>query len=299
MAAILKDLGFSLRTNRKNISVCSVSPKIRDEQFNYIAQLRRQFCAAGHPVISVDTKKKELIGLFKNPGRTWSRAPVPVNDHDFRSQAEGIAVPYGIYDTQANRGSVFVGTSRDTPAFATDCLSLWYEREGKHRYPYSDELLILADSGGSNGPRCRAWKHGLQTKLANQHGLKVTVCHYPPGSSKWNPADHRLFSEISKNWAGRPLDSYQTILNYISTTATSTGLAVTAYLHPIDYPKGIRISDEEMQALSLQPHDIQPERNYSILPNAAVSSTIDDAFISSLWHNHDTGPATVNSGSYC
>lgn len=271
---------------------------MRDEQFRYIGKLGQSFSAAGNPVVSVDTKKKELVGRFKNQGRSWSKTPVKVADHDFRSQAEGIAAPYGIYDVGANRGSVYVGISSDTPEFATDCICRWYEEEGRYRYPYQDEILILADSGGSNGYRCRAWKQGLQIKLANCYGLKVTVCHYPPGCSKWNPIDHRLFSEISKNWQGRPLDSYQTILNYISTTTTATGLKVRACLNASHYTKGKRITDGEMAALSLKPHDIQPERNYTIIPNAAGSRTSNHSF--DWWARNigDKQPAMAKSGSY-
>ena len=297
MGRILKDLGFSLRVNSKSISASPVCAEVRDEQFKYIGKLRRSFSAAGHPVVSVDTKKKELVGSFKNQGRAWSKEPVSVNDHDFRSQADGIAIPYGIYDINANRGSVYVGISSDTPEFSTDCLSRWYQEEGRDRYPNSNEILILADSGGSNGYRCRAWKHGLQLKLANRHSLKVTVCHYPPGCSKWNLIEHRLFSEISKNWSGRPLDSYETILNYISTTATDTGLKVRACLHSTEYIKGIRITDEEMAALALCTHDIQPERNYTIIPDAS-SNTLNRSFGRWTWHTREQQPVAVKSGSY-
>lgn len=298
MGRILKDLGFSLRVNFKSLSSSSSCTKVRDEQFRYIGKLRQSFSAAGNPVISVDTKKKELVGQFKNQGRAWVKAPVTVADHDFRSQADGIATPYGIYDIGANRGSVYVGISSDTPEFATDCICRWYEEEGCYRYPYQDEILILADSGGSNGYRCRAWKQGLQVKLANRYGLKVTVCHYPPGCSKWNPIDHRLFSEISKNWQGRPLDSYQTILNYISTTTTATGLKVGACLNTSHYTKGKRISDREMAALALKPHNIQSERNYTITPNGSSFGTANSSFDQEIWHTGDKQPAMAKSGSY-
>jgi len=263
---LLKEMGFSLRVNHKKLSTSSVSPKERDEQFAYIAQLRELFARAGAMVVSVDTKKRELVGRFKNQGQVWSRQPLLVNDHDFRSQAEGVAIPYGIYDMLANRGSIFVGTSHDTSDFATDCLARWYAEEGRQRYPDATELLILADCGGSNGSRSRAWKHGLQTKLCSFFGLTVTVCHYPPGASKWNPIEHRLFSEISKNWAGRPLDSYETVLNYIRTTATTTGLEVTACLQKAAYDKGVRITKQQMNTLALEPHTIQPRQNYTLRP---------------------------------
>ncbi len=259
-------MGFSLRVNQKKNSVSSVSPQIRDEQFVYIAGMRESFASRGAMVISVDTKKKELIGCFKNEGRAWSCKPVLVNDHDFRSYADGIAIPYGIYDLQANRGSVVIGTSIDTPWFATDCLALWYAEEGQKRYPDTTELLILADGGGSNRVGSYVWKYGLQTKLCNQFGISVTVCHYPPGASKWNPIEHRLFSAISKNWAGRPLESYETILNYIHTTTTKTGLEVTAYLLETDYEKGMKISEEQKEKIITVPHSVQPKRNYNLHP---------------------------------
>lgn len=218
-----------------------------------------------------------MIGNFKNPGKAWTKSPVKVNDHDFRSQSYGMAVPYGIYDTQANRGSVFVGTSSDTPDFSTDCLSKWYENEGRYLYPHSNELLILADSGGSNGSRSRVWKHRLQEKLANKFGLTITVCHYPPGCSKWNPIEHRLFSEISKNWAGKPLVSYEVVLNYISTTATITGLEVQAYFLPKEYKKGARVSDEDMASINITQHATQPKQNYTIKPQVESYSVFNNA----------------------
>ena len=223
---LLDQLGYALHANRKSLSGPQ-SPE-PDCQFQYIQHPRRQFTQSALPIISVDTKKKELVGPFKNAGRIWSREALPVNDHDFRSQAKGIAIPRGLFDSQANRGSILIGTSHDTPQFAVDAIVDWWRGEGRRRYRQASELLILADSGGSNGARCRLWKYALQEKLVDPYQLGVTVCHYPTGASKWNPVEHRLFSEISKNWAGRPLDSYQTILNYIRSTETVNGLAVTA-----------------------------------------------------------------------
>jgi len=196
----------------------------------------------------------------------WNREPVLVNDHDFRSDAKGIANPYGVYDVQANRGSLFIGTSHDTPRFAVDNLARWWLYDGCRGYPGATQLLVLADSGGSNGPRNRAWKQALQQWLCDCHRLTVTVCHYPTGASKWNPIEHRMFSEISKNWAGQPLDSYETILKYARTTRTTTGLQVKAYLIRTHYPKGLKISDQAMDALNLRPHDTQPTRNYTLSP---------------------------------
>ena len=202
MARILKDLDFRLRVNHKRIAAGSAPD--RDQQFTYIASQRVKFAGRGLPIISIDTKKRELVGNFKNQGHAWGQSPQAVNDHDFRSQADGIAIPHGIYDVTANYGFVVVGTSHDTPDFAVDNLVRWWQREGRQRYPGASELLVLADSGGSNAPRVRCFKYALQTRLVDPYHLTVTVCHYPSGASKWNPIDHRLFSEISKNWAGHP-----------------------------------------------------------------------------------------------
>ncbi len=266
VAKLLKEMGFSLRVNQKKLSASSVPPPIRDEQFRYIAKLRKQFAEHGAMIISIDTKKKELVGWFKNQGQVWSRQPTAVNDHDFRSQAEGLAIPYGIYDVRANRGMVVVGTSSDTPEFSIDCLVDWYTKEGRWSYPHTKELLILADGGGSNRSGSYLWKYGLQQKLCDHYGLSITVCHYPPGTSKWNPIEHRLFSEISKHWAGRPLDSYETILKYLRTTTTTTGLKVTALLNEKLYEKGIKVTKEQKTSISLTSHHVQPKQNYSLHP---------------------------------
>jgi len=260
---ILKEFGYSLRVNHKKIS--SGSGPDRDAQFKRIDAIRGRFSARKMPIISVDTKKKELVGNFKNPGTAWSKQAVAVRDHDFRSQGDGLAVPYGIYDVQANRGSVFVGKSYDTPEFAVSSIGKWWRYEGRRRYPKANELLILADCGGSNGYRCRAWKHELQ-QISNRHQLKITVSHYPPGASKWNPIEHRLFSPISKNWSGRPLDSFSTIQNYISTTSTAKGLAVKAYIDPKTYSKGIKITAEQMSQLNIREANALPSWNYTIAP---------------------------------
>jgi len=264
VARILKNLDYSLRVNHKKVS--RGSGRERNEQFEYISEQRSSFAERNLPIVSIDSKKKELVGNFKNPGKTWERNPELVNDHDFRSDAEGMATPYGIYDVRANRGAVFVGTSYDTPQFAAENIARWWEAEGLERYPGATELLVLADGGGSNGPRNRAFKYALQTRLCDAHGISVTLCHYPTGASKWNPIEHRLFSEISKNWAGCPLRSYETIVKYISTTRTETGLRVTAHLVDREYPKGVRIPDALMATLDIGPHDTQPLRNYTIHP---------------------------------
>lgn len=264
VAKLLIEMGFSLRVNHKKLS--NGSPEQRDEQFTKIAELRERFAAAGSPVISVDTKKKEMVGNFKNPGVAWCREPIAVKDHDFRSEAEGMAIPYGVYDVHANRGTLFVGMSYDTPQFAVESIERWWRSEGKNRYPDSPKLAILADGGGSNGARCRAWKVGLQRELCDRHQLTVTVAHYPPGTSKWNPIEHRLFSEISKNWAGQPLESYETVLNFIRTTETRTGLIVKGTLLDGDYPTGIKISDAQMAGVNLRQHRVLPTWNYTLVP---------------------------------
>ena len=266
---LLKQLKFKLRVNRKQIA--STKNPDRNQQFLYIGQQRERFVNQGLPIISVDTKKKEQIGNFKNVGAKWDREPVLVRDHDFRSDADGMAIPYGIYDTQANRGAVFVGTSHDTPAFAVDAIAQWWLKEGCPRYPDARELFILADGGGSNGPRCRAWRKAIQDTICTPLGLIVTVSHYPPGASKWNPIEHRLFSPISKNWAGEPLTDIDKILKFIRTTKTESGLTVNAYLIPENYDTGIKISDAEMRQLNLAPHEMLGRWNYTVRPAQNVN----------------------------
>ncbi len=266
---LLKEMDYALRVNRKQIAA-TTNPD-RNQQFLYIGQQRESFTRQGQPVISVDTKKKELIGAFKNSGAKWDREPVLVNDHDFRSEADGFAIPYGIYDTQANRGAVCVGTSHDTPAFAADSIARWWASEGRQRYPGAKEVLILADGGGSNGSRCRAWKKALQDRICNRFYLTVTVSHYPPGASKWNPIEHRLFSEISKNWAGEPLTSLEKMLNFIRTTTTEAGLAVNAYLIQGRYDIGVKVSDQQMRQLALLSHDTLGLWNYTLRPSQNVN----------------------------
>ena len=265
VARLLHRMNYTLRVNHKELA--STSSADRDQQFEYICALRTRFARQRLPMISVDTKKRELVGNFKNPGAKWDRSPERVNDHDFRSDSLGVAIPYGIYDLLANRGSVFVGVSHDTPAFAAHCIARWWQREGVLRYRSARRLLILADSGGSNGHRCRAWKTELQSQLCNRFELAVTVAHYPTGTSKWNPIEHRLFSEISKNWAAEPLSSYQKILKLIRGTHTKTGLAVNAYLDRSDYPTDTTPAPDDIRHLRLSPHDTLPSCNYTITPN--------------------------------
>lgn len=262
---LLKQIGYSLRVNHKKIS--SGSGPERDEQFLYLASLRDSFMTGGAPVISVDTKKKELVGNFHNKGVVWVQEPVDVNDHDFRSLADGLAAPYGIYDIKNNRGFVCVGTSYDTPEFAVSSIEKWWWAEGRYHYPEKKKLLILADAGGSNGCRPRSWKYNLQKMVCDRYGIEVTVCHFPAGASKWNPIEHRLFSEISKNWSGRPLISFDTIVNYIKTTSTSNGLTVEACLDTKQFEKGVKISDEQMNRLNIEKHTTLPKWNYTIRPS--------------------------------
>lgn len=267
---LLKDMGYSLRVNHKKVESGNKNPpkpEVRDQQFEYISQMREKFARQGNPVVSGDAKKKELIGNFKNDGVAWEKEPYEVNDHDFPNDAEGKGVPYSLYDTLANVGFVVVGISHETPAFVVRAVVLWWRECGRQMYPEAKELLILVDSGGGNGWRLRGWKYHLQHELCDRYALTVTVCHYPPGASKWNPADHRLHSEISKNWAGKPLDSYETMLKYIRTTKTKTGLQVRARLERKDYPIGERITDWEMAELRLTRHKINPNWNYTLTPH--------------------------------
>jgi Rhodopirellula transposase DDE domain len=267
---LLKAMGFSLRVNHKNLESGNKNPpprRVRNRQFQYINCKRKEFASQGKPIISVDAKKKEKVGKFKNPGVSWQQEAHRVNDHDFLTDAVGMAISYGIYDTESNKGFVAVGTSHETPAFAVDSIALWWKRWGRIMYPKDEELLILADCGGGNSARARAWKYHLQHRLCDPYGLTITVCHYPPGASKWNPIEHDLFSHISNNWAGIPLESYETVLNYIRTTKTDTGLGVKAHLVRKNYDKGERISNSEMADLVLTPHKTLPGWNYTLAPS--------------------------------
>lgn len=267
---VLKSLDYALHVNAKKIEASASHPD-RAAQFDYITQQRQAFTAAGRPIISVDTKKKELIGNFKNAGRTWRQEAEAVNVHDFRGEALGRAVPYGIYDVTHNRGTVYVGSSGDTAAFAVDALAHWWQATGQPTFLPTDQLLILADGGGSNGCRTRLWKQQLQERLCDGLGLTVTVCHYPTGCSKWNPIEHRLFGPISLNWAGYPLRTWETMLAYLRGTTTTTGLEVQAERLDGDYSTGWRISDAEMAKLNLTPHAVCPAWNYTLHPRSAAS----------------------------
>ena len=261
---LLRQMKYSLRTNRKKITTSSSAD--RDRQFRYIRRQQNRFDQRGDPVVSVDAKKRELIGNFKNSGVKWGQSSTDVNDHDFRSDALGIGIPYGIYDRKANRGCVCLGTSHETSAFAVSSIRKWWQREGHKRYPQAGHLLILADTGGSNGAQRGAWKQQIQRQLCDRFALPVTVCHYPTGASKWNPIEHRLFAEISKNWAAEPLSSYEKTLKFIRTTKTTTGLKVSACLDTTYYPTGVKVSKKDLSALAIQPKRVLPKWNYTILP---------------------------------
>ncbi len=258
---LLETLEYSRKVNHK---VLAASSPYRDEQFEYLQAQKHAFCERGWPVLYVDTKKRELIGLFKNAGTIWCRDPHRVNIYDFRSLAAGIAIPYGLYDSQRNAGFVYVGTSADTAEFAVDAIKWWWQTDGHLDYPRVPAVLILADGGGSNGYRPRLWKYALQHHLVNPTGLSVTVCHYPTGASKWNWVEHRLFSPISANWAGEPLTSYETMLQFLTATTTKQGLVVKATVTNSQYPTNIKVSDAQMAALNLIKHATLPQWNYTI-----------------------------------
>jgi hypothetical protein len=236
----------------------------RDAQFGYINARAQEFLADGQPVISLDCKKKELVGEYANSGREYQPGgqPVAVNGHDFPAGVPK-AIPYGVYDIGADEGWVSVGVDHETSAFAVNTLRTWWERMGRNRYPDATRLLITADGGGANGYRRRAWKVEL-ARFAAEAGLDITVCHYPAGTSKWNKIEHRLFSFISINWRGRPLTDYQVILELIANTTTASGLTVSSYLDEGSYPTGVEVSDAELAAASVAPHQFHGEWNYTV-----------------------------------
>ncbi|MGZ6565272.1 MAG: ISAzo13 family transposase [Solirubrobacteraceae bacterium] len=259
-------LGFSLQGARKTLE--GTQHPDRDAQFRHIDQTVRAAIAAGQPAISIDTKKKELVGQFKNPGREWRPAGAPprVNTHDFPSLADGKAIPYGIYDIAQDSGFVSVGIDHDTAQFSVAAIRAWWEQLGQARYPKARSLTVTADCGGSNGNRTRLWKTELQS-LADHTGLVIGVCHFPPGTSKWNKIEHRLFSFISKNWRGEPLVSYEVIINLITATKTRTGLQVYARLDQNAYPDKVQVSDQQIAAVNLHADAFHPEWNYTIKPS--------------------------------
>jgi hypothetical protein len=256
---LLHDEDYSPKANQKRYA--SSRHRDRDHQFRYIAKLKHAWLAAGLPVISIDTKKKELIGNFKNPGCTWCQEAEAVNTHDFKQEASDRAVPYGLYILNQNRGYVRVGLSANTPEFAVDTIVSWWGTDGQRDCPQARQLLILADGGGSNGCRPRLWKVRLQTQLADRFGLAVTVSHYPTGASHDNPVEHRLFGPISNNWAGMPLRSLPLLLACIRGTHTETGLRVKASLNRKHYRTKIKVSDQEMKLLNLIRHKVCPNWN--------------------------------------
>jgi hypothetical protein len=260
----LAEMGYSLQANAKNLEESGAG---RDQQFRYINKQVKRFLSGKEPVLSIDAKKKERVGNFKNAGRTWrpKGQPIEVNVYDFPHLGVGPAIPYGAYDQQRNEGFVNVGISHDTAEFAVESVRRWWRWIGRRRYPQAQRLLLCADGGGSNGSPNRAWKYHLQ-QLANQSRLAVTVCHYPPGTSKWNKIEHRMFSFISLNWQGKPLVSYETVINLIGATRTATGLQVKAKLDTRYYEAGVKITDEEMESINLQTHRTNPEWNYTISP---------------------------------
>lgn len=266
VARMLRKMGYSLRANKKKQA--GAQHPDRDEQFRYIKSQKAAFGEEGHPIISVDSKKKELIGNYRREGKTWRKEAIETDTH-FASYAQCVAVPFGIYDVAQNTGYVTVGISHNTAEFSVNCIVVWWATHGRSLYPHRDRLLILADGGGGNGSSLRAWKNDLQTKLCDMFGLTVSVSHYPPGCSKWNPIEYRLFSQISINWAGRPLRNLEMMLGFIRGTTTTTGLKVEASLDRTLYRKGRKVTDKQMKTLALSAHDVCPTWNYTLAPRIA------------------------------
>ena len=265
VAKLLRLLGYSLQSTRKKMEG-SQHPD-RDDQFRYINKLATEFLASGDPVISVDTKKKELVGQFAQAGREWhpQGEPVEVSTYDFPEHADGKAIPYGVYDLANNSAWVSVGIDHDTAVFAVATIDKWWQYMGKKKYPNARRIFITADGGGSNGHRLWLWKHEL-ARLATTTGLDIIVSHYPPGTSKWNKIEHRLFSRITQNWRGRPLETYQTIVNLIANTTTTTGLTVRCELDPNLYPTKIKLTNQQKESLPLTRHLFHGDWNYTIMP---------------------------------
>lgn len=265
VATLLREAGYSLQANRKTRE--GAAHPDRNAQFEYINRCVERFQKRGQPAISVDTKKKELVGDFKNAGREWRPAgePEEVRVHDFLDKKLGKAIPYGVYDIVNNQGWVNVGIDHDTAQFATHSIRRWWRQMGRRRFPRATELLVTADGGGSNSHRSRLWKTSLQ-KLADELELKLTICHFPPGTSKWNKIEHRLFSFVTQNWRGKPLVSHQAIVNLIASTTTKAGLIVKAALDTNQYPTSIKVTDAELAKLRLKPHPFHGEWNYALSP---------------------------------
>jgi hypothetical protein len=267
---LLRQRNYALRVNRKRLT--KQRDADRDQQMKYLARQRRAHQQAGFPVISVDAKQRELIGNFKNPGQTWRKTPVMVSESDYPSEADGIAIPYGIYDLTRNEGFVVVGTAHQTPQFAVAAIRQWWRKMGQHVYVGQPHLLIEADCGGANGNRCWLWKYHLQ-QFADEFGLTITVTHLPTSASKWNPIEHKLFCHIERNWSGQPLVSYETILKFIRTTRTDTGLRCRAYLDTKNYLTGQKITATQKTMIKLKPHRILPRWNYTIEPHHSSDKT--------------------------
>jgi len=266
--SLLQEMGYSMQSNRKKMEG-SQHPD-RDEQFHYINDKVTEFQRKMQPVVSVDAKKKENIGQYKNNGKEWEKHGQPTNVHtyDFQDKELGKACPYGVYDMTKNEGWVNVGISRDTAEFAVESIRRWWNQMGIHSYPGATDLLITADGGGSNGYRIKLWKLEIQ-KLSNELGISISVCHFPPGTSKWNKIEHRMFSFVSKNWRGKPLDSLGTIVNLIANTTTLKGLQIEAEIDENEYEKGIKVTDKEMALLNIERSNFHGEWNYKIMPNQA------------------------------
>jgi hypothetical protein len=263
---LLRACGYSLQANRKTIE--GKQHPDRDAQFRYINRRVRALQRAGQPVISVDTKKKEPLGNMKNPGRTYRRKgdPQEVKTHDFPDQELGKAIPYGVYDVTHNEAGVSVGVSHDTAEFAVASIGRWWQRMGRRRYPRAERLLVTADCGGSNSPRTRLWRWALQG-FADKTGLKIELCHYPPGTSKWNRIEHRLFCHITRNWQGIPLETYEIVVNLIAATRTNQGLEVHAWIDSNAYQKSKAIPESELSEVRIVRNKFHGEWNYTILPN--------------------------------
>jgi hypothetical protein len=272
VSRLLKKHDDARRVNAKEKEAGSQHPD-RDMQFLYMEAQQQAFTAASGPIIRVDTKKKALIGDFKNAGQVWCQHPITVNVHDFPGDALGRAVPYGIYDLQRNEGAVYVGTAADTPEFAITAIARWGEQRGRLAYPAATQLVILADAGGSHGCRPRLWKEQLQNQLSDRLSLRVTVCHDPTGGSKWNPIEPRLCSQISLNWAGQPLRTFETMLGSLRNTTTTTGLRVIASLLEGVYHTGKRMTDAVMKTLPVEQHVLCPQWNYTIRPRVRGALT--------------------------
>jgi Rhodopirellula transposase DDE domain len=268
VARLLRKMGYSLRVNKKKQA--GAQHPDRDQQFRYIAVLKAQFLGEGLPVISIDTKKKELIGNYRREGESWRRKPIEVDSY-FASYAQCVAVPFGIYDIAQNTGYVTVGISNNTSEFAVNCLESWWSLHGRSAYPHGDRLLVLADGGGANGYNLRTWKKDLQDRLCDAFGLTVTLSHYPPGCSKWNPVEYKLFSHISINWAGQPLRNLDLMLAFIRGTTTTAGLKVEARLDQGIYRKGRKVTDRQLKELALSTHDVCPRWNYTLTPRLTCS----------------------------